>query len=444
MTANLQSLKHHLDLPSRTLRTKVALLLTATIFTLLAIATVARAVQDRQSFLTDQTEKGIFMATTLADLIARGGGVEDPVHVRLQVTEFAKASKVVSVRVVDRTFTVIAASRTETVGRTYRDPDVVEATKHGTPATRIRGRVVPSTLEVVSPIRENGRLVGALEIGLDLTGNLTDLATFVRRGVLVAVVVGGTTTLLLLWSLTLIVVRPVTRFARLSQDLARGDFAVEFPTGGADEIDQLGRALTKTRDSLRALSIIWKDQNPLSGLPGNLAIDRELRRRLDENIPFAVLYADLDDFKAFNDRYGFDRGDHVLRFTAKTLEDALKSQGESSDFLGHVGGDDFILVVNPHRTERIAMEAIRHFDTGVQTFYDEADCQQGYITAHDRQGRPARVSMTGLTVAGILVGGSHISVLSIGEAAAQLKAYAKRTPGSKFMMDHRTPGPSVR
>jgi len=439
VTAHLQSLKHYF-LPDKTLRTKIALLLTATICTLLLIATVVRATQDRQSFLAEQTEKGIFIATTMADLIASDGGVEDPAHVALQVKEFAKTSGVVSIRVVDRTFTLIAASRLGTVGRTYRDPDVIEATKHGTTATRIRGRVLPSALEVITPIREKGRLVGALEIGLDLTGNLTDLATFVRRGLLVAMVVGGATTLLLLWSLTLLIVRPVTRVAKLSADLARGDFAVEFPTDGADEITQLSRALTKTRDSLRELSLLWKDQNPLSGLPGNLAIDRELRRRLQENIPFAVLYADLDNFKAFNDRYGFDRGNHILRFTAKILEDALKTQGENRDFLGHVGGDDFILLVNPGGTERIAKEAIRVFDAGVQTFYDEADGQAGYITTHDRQGRSARVPLTGLTVVGILIRGSHLSVLDIGEAAAHLKAYAKRTLGSKFVMDHRVPG----
>ncbi len=438
MLATLQTLKLRLDLPARTLRTKVAIALLASMFTLLAVATVGWAVQDRRAFLADQTEKSIFLATTMARLIAEDGSLESLDHVQQQVKEFAKTPGIVSIRVINRTFTVVAASRSNTIGRTYRAPDLFEATKSGTTSTRIRGLLFPSVLEVATPIRARDQLVGALELGVDLTGNQTDLVTFIRRGILVALAAAGATTLFLLWSLTLVVVRPVARFAHLSEHLARGDFSVEFPRGGAEEIDQLGRALTRTRDSLRELSALWKDQNPLSGLPGNLAIERELRRRLDTGVSFAVLYADLDDFKAFNDRYGFDRGDQLLRFTATTLETAVKTRGGEGDFLGHVGGDDFILVVDADRAEPIAMGSIRSFDGGRPAFYEETDRQHGYITAEDRQGRPVRVSLAGLTVVGILVTASQMSVLSIGEAAAQLKAYAKRNPGSKFVMDHRT------
>lgn len=441
MLTTLERVNLRLDLQAKTLRTKVALVLTVTIFTLLGVATIVRAVEDRRSFLAGETEKGTFLATTMADLIARDGTFGSSERLQQQVVELGRTPGILSVRVIDRTFTVLAATRAVTVGKSYRDPDLVEAVKYGATNTRTRGVLVPSALLVATPIREKGQLVGALEIGLDLTGNETDLMTFVRRGVLVALVSAGTTTLLILWALTLVVVRPVTSFARLSEELARGDFAVEFPRGGAEEIDQLGRALTRTRDSLKELSEFWKDQNPLSGLPGNLAIDRELHRRLDAGVPFAVLYADLDNFKSFNDRYGFDRGDQLLRFSATSLATALKTHGGSSDFLGHVGGDDFILVIDQAHAEPVAMEGIRLFDAGVQAFYDESDRQEGYITTEDRQGRRVRVPLAGLTVVGIHVSGTEMNVLTIGEAAAQLKAYAKRTPGSKFVMDRRAQGP---
>jgi GGDEF domain-containing protein len=234
----------------------------------------------------------------------------------------------------------------------------------------------------------------------------------------------------------LVVVRPVTQYARLTQELARGEFGVEIPARGDDEIGQLGRALQRTRDSLRELSALWKDQNPLTGLPGNRAIDRELRRRLEAGSSFVVLYADLDRFKAYNDRYGFDRGDDLIRFTAQVLQSAAGAA--EGDFLGHVGGDDFVLVVRPERAETIAREAIRLFDRDIGGFYSPEDRVHGAIEALDRQGRAVRVPIAGLTIVGVPVAARLASPVKIGEAAAELKSYARASAaGSKFYMERR-------
>jgi len=435
----LQRIRGWSHLSTRTLRTKVAITLTVTIFAILIVATIARAIQDQQSFLADQTERGLLLAAAMANVIPRESALAHPEQVRAVIGDLVGTSGIAFVEVIDRTFSVIATAPEGAVGTPGPDRDLQEAAKHGTVATSLVGNPVPSILRVAVPIRDGERLVGGLELGFDLSANRADLTTFIRRSLVVAIIVAGATTFMLLWLLNLIVVRPVAHFASLSQELARGNFSVEFPPGGVEEVDQLGRALTRTRDSLRELSALWKDQNPLSGLPGNLAIDRVLRQRLDGGSAFAVLYADLDDFKAFNDRYGFDRGDVILRFTAATLQEALRLRGGAGDFLGHVGGDDFILVVDITRAETTAREAIHQFDLGVPTYYDTLDRQHASITTHDRQGREVRVPFASLTIVGTVVDGNHKTTLSIGEIAAELKAYAKRTPGSKFMMDRRVP-----
>lgn len=419
-----------------TLRTKVALILVGTIFGLLAAAALLRAIDRQRTSMAERTREGVLLAQTLAELVARSGQRLDSSHVQDLTEQYGRAANVTGVRVVDRAFTVVAASKREEVGRSYREPNVVEAVRHGILTPEVKRTRTPA-LSVAVPIRVQGRLAGALELRMDLRSVRTDLMSYLREGALSAALAAAVTSLLLMWALTLVVVRPVTQYARLTQELARGEFGVEIPARGDDEIGQLGRALQRTRDSLRELSALWKDQNPLTGLPGNRAIDRELRRRLEAGRSFVVLYADLDRFKAYNDRYGFDRGDEVIRFTAQVLQSAAGAAGEGS-FLGHVGGDDFVLAAGPERAEAIARDAIRLFDRDIGAFYTSEDRARGAIEAADRQGHPVRVPITGLTIVGVPVAARLISPVKIGEAAAELKSYARASAaGSTFFMDRR-------
>ena len=421
-----------------TLRSKVALILVAAIFALLAVATLLRAMEQQRSYMVERTQQGITLTQTLAELLMKDvGGLRGPRTAAL-VEEYGAAAGVVGIRVVDENLAVVASSDRGEIGRAYRDPNISEAVRHGELSTEVN-QVGRPALGIALPLRDDaGRLAGAVELRMDLSGRTSDLQTFIRQGALAAALIAAVTSLLLVWILTFIVVRPVTQYARLTQELARGEFGMDIPVRGADEIGQLGRALARTRDSLRELSALWKDQSPLTGLPGNRAIDRELRRRLDAGDAFVVLYADLDVFKSFNDRYGFDRGDEVLRFTARSLQDAAALA--PGTFVGHIGGDDFVLAASPHVAEGVAGDAIKRFDAEIATFYDAEDRQRGYVMAHDRQGMDVRTPITALTVVGVPVAARLISPLRIGEVAAELKAEAKRIPGSTFMMDRRSGG----
>lgn len=201
---------------------------------------------------------------------------------------------------------------------------------------------------------------------------------------------------------------------------------------GVISVQQLLNLLTRTQIELARFA------NPLTGLPGNIRIERELAARLAGGEPLAVIYADLDCFKAFNDRYGFNRGDQAIRLLAEVLTSTVNQQGGPDDFVGHIGGDDFVLITTPERAEGMARAVITTFDAEVVQLYNVEDRQRGYIVSHDRQGREVRTPL--LTVSLAVVDTrqrSFGSVLELAEAAAELKAYAKGMKGSVFVRDRR-------
>jgi diguanylate cyclase (GGDEF)-like protein len=173
-------------------------------------------------------------------------------------------------------------------------------------------------------------------------------------------------------------------------------------------------------------------------LPGNLAIEAELRRRIAAGEPFAVLYLDLDNFKAFNDVYGFTHGDEAIQLVASSAVDAVRRRGTAQDFVGHIGGDDFIIVTLPERAEEIAREIIDMFDRDIRKLYNAQDLRQGYIETRDRRGTLNRYPIMSLSIA--IVSNEQRSLdnyAQIGEAAAELKRYAKSIGGSVYVKDKR-------
>lgn len=188
--------------------------------------------------------------------------------------------------------------------------------------------------------------------------------------------------------------------------------------------------LRRTREELEA--------NPLSKLPGNVSIQKEIDTRLARQTPIAVCYADLDHFKAFNDHHGFDRGDQAIKHTAKILLDAVKQCGNPADFLGHIGGDDFVLITTPDRVDGVCRSIIEQFDATIPQLYDEADRVRGYLLHTDRQGHPVKVGF--LTISIAVVTNTARRLRHLGEVAAigaELKTYAKRFEKSLYVKDQR-------
>ena len=180
------------------------------------------------------------------------------------------------------------------------------------------------------------------------------------------------------------------------------------------------------------------EANPLTKLPGNVSIQKDIDARLAARKPVAVCYADLDRFKAFNDHYGFARGDQAIQQTARVLLEAVRARGNPTDFVGHIGGDDFILVTTPDRADAVCQNVIERFDAAVPSLYDEADRTRGYLEHNDRAGNPTMAGL--LTISIAVVTNEERPIAHLGEIAAigaELKAYAKRFAKSLYVKDQR-------
>jgi len=181
-----------------------------------------------------------------------------------------------------------------------------------------------------------------------------------------------------------------------------------------------------------------KSQSPLTGLPGNVRIEDEIQARVDLHQPFAVLYLDLDNFKAYSDRYGFVRGDDALRSTGHLVRDAAKAVAGAGTFVGHIGGDDFVVVCTPEQDEDVAAEVIRRFDALSPTLYDDEDRRRGGIEAEDRQGAVRSFPLLSISIGIATTEGRPFAhrAEAVG-IATELKNYAKRDRGSSYATDRR-------
>jgi diguanylate cyclase (GGDEF)-like protein len=179
--------------------------------------------------------------------------------------------------------------------------------------------------------------------------------------------------------------------------------------------------------------------NPLTGLPGNLAIEERLKKLVRGNEPFAVLYIDIDNFKAFNDRYGFEHGDNALRLTSAILNQAIaECSDRHADFLGHIGGDDFIIISRPEKADALSLAIIARFEREFRSLYAPEDRARGFITLPNRRGVEENFPVATLSIAVVdNVARLFTNYLEIGEIAAQLKKKAKATEGSVYLTDHR-------
>lgn len=178
--------------------------------------------------------------------------------------------------------------------------------------------------------------------------------------------------------------------------------------------------------------------NPLTRLPGNISINKEIQERIDSKKEFAFGYADLDFFKPFNDRYGFSRGDEVIKMTGRIILGVIKSQQPQGSFVGHVGGDDFVFIIDTGMVEGAASEIIRAFDSLITGMYDPADLKQGYIKSFDRTGKASQFPVMGISI-GITETRNRAFTHygEITEIAADMKKFAKRFTGSCYKTDQR-------
>lgn len=241
---------------------------------------------------------------------------------------------------------------------------------------------------------------------------------------------------------------------QVKKDLLLSHIPIIMVTGSGDTIDKVGGIDAGADDYIvkpfepkellaRIRMILRRTErdllaNPLTRLPGNVAILNEFSRRMENNSLFAACYLDLDKFKSYNDKYGFEHGDEVIRETARILIRSVRDSGNKDDFIGHIGGDDFVLVTTPDKADNLCKKIIDDFEKTAPSFYNETDRKNGYIVAHSRKGVEQKFPLVSVSIGVVTNEFRKIEhVAQISEIGAELKALAKGMERSNYVKDKR-------
>lgn len=238
--------------------------------------------------------------------------------------------------------------------------------------------------------------------------------------------------------LTLNISASINELKEATEFIGSGKFDHELRIKANDEVGDLAESFKKMSQRLKILEQTSLDASPLTRLPGNLAIEKELLSRIVSGEKFAFCYIDIDNFKAFNDKYGYAKGSIVLKEVGDIIKAVVKELGSKEDFVGHIGGDDYVLITVHQKVGPICNEIIARFDKTMPGFYDKEDVEKGYIVALNRDNVKQSFPIMTVSIAVVTNEKRNISgTMQVAEIAAELKHYAKSIPKSIYVVDQR-------
>jgi diguanylate cyclase (GGDEF)-like protein len=224
---------------------------------------------------------------------------------------------------------------------------------------------------------------------------------------------------------------PIIRLKKATREISKGNF-------DPSELGELARSFKDTAKRLDNLESMYLNASPLTHLPGGIAIENVLKKRLNSGASIAFCLIDLDQFKIFNDHYGYERGNTVIKSTAQLIEKAIEKYGNRNDFIGHIGGDDFVIISTIKQYKKICNFIIKSFDKMIVEFYDTPDVKKGYIRAKSRLGKQKKFPIMTISIAVVTnKAKKYQHHVEVNEVATELKNYAKSLPHSTLMADRR-------
>jgi diguanylate cyclase (GGDEF)-like protein len=220
--------------------------------------------------------------------------------------------------------------------------------------------------------------------------------------------------------------------------IADGDFDYDPMIAEGDEIGDLAQSFTRMAVRLKDLEQHNLDASPLTRLPGNIAIERALNRKLHAGEPFAFCYADLDNFKAYNDSYGYHPASEVIKLTGQIIDETVSQFGGEDYFVGHIGGDDFVMIVDQGHVEALCQAIIERFSCMIVQHYSPEDLATGCIQGIDRYGTHRTFPIITISIAVLMCShGDYASSVAIARTAAEIKEHVKGIPGSNYLVNRR-------
>ena len=224
-----------------------------------------------------------------------------------------------------------------------------------------------------------------------------------------------------------------------TQMISNGEFEFTPDIRNKDELGDLSEAFITMAKRLKQLEEMSLDTSPLTRLPGGVSIEKTMQERISSGDLIAFCLIDIDNFKSYNDHYGYAKGNDLIKATAKIILDAVSELGTADDYIGHIGGDDFVIITKPDSYEKSCNAVIDSFDKTVPVFYDSEIRKRGYIIAEDRQGRQVTFPLASISIAVVTnTKRKFINYIQFGEIAAEMKEYAKSFSGSVCKVDNRT------
>jgi diguanylate cyclase (GGDEF)-like protein len=227
----------------------------------------------------------------------------------------------------------------------------------------------------------------------------------------------------------------IGKLQHATQRIAAGDFDHDPRIPSGDEIGALSEDFRKMAVRLKELEQISLDASPLTRLPGNIAIERVIDRHLRDKVTFAMCYLDLDNFKSYNDRYGYIKASEVIKDAGKVIYEAVRALGDPDAFVGHIGGDDFVVIISADKAEPACKSIIMEIDALIPSHYSEEDRLAGAIEGVDRYGVPRTFPLISISIAVLVCRpGDYLQAAEIATAAARVKDHVKVSAGSNYVI----------
>ncbi|MBI3318428.1 MAG: GGDEF domain-containing protein [Candidatus Omnitrophica bacterium] len=384
--------------------------------------------------------KGAFERTLLSTL--RAGN--PPAAFERMIPLLKEGQLVEETSVVDLKGKVVASSDHGLRGSQLSSEDAQRskyAVGHYSPQTWFHSQVEPSEVIFYAPVTIDDvpQYVAIFRYSL---GNMG--VAIQQVGTLCILVAVGVVLVMVPLCLLLIraILGPIQILNDATKDVAAGNLGLQVSVPTEDELGELAETFNGMTSALVKMKERAENANPLTKLPGNNVIHEEIEKRIKGKRKFVAVYSDLDNFKAFNDKYGIGAGDQAIKLTAQIMKEAIK-KGIPGDFIGHEGGDDFILLTTPEKAQAVTDHLCSEFDTRIRELYSPEDREQGHIISKDREGNVKQFPLMTISLAGVT--NAHRELTSYAEVTnicAEVKKKAKitsKTTGkSSFFLDQRT------